>query len=89
VDAAASDPAYEVRSAMTKGEIKESYAVSNSDFKWAAAIAAFAECLKESPYANTDGLSIIEDIVTEKNWLDSDRAEFSALFNKAKPMMLR
>ncbi len=88
VDASASDPAYEVRSTLARSEIKESYAVSNGDLKWAAAMAAFAEILKESPYANADGLSTIEDIVTEKSWLDSDRTEFVALFNKAKPMIL-
>jgi Ca-activated chloride channel family protein len=87
VDATASDPAYEVRSTLTKGEIEESHGAANGDFKWAAAVAAFAEILKESPYTNTDGLSTIEDIVTEKNWLDSDRAEFVTLFNKAKPML--
>jgi Ca-activated chloride channel family protein len=86
VDAAEADPAYEVRSTITTADIKESHGAANGDFKWAAAVAAFAEILKESPYANVDGLSTIEDIVTEKNWLDSDRAEFVTLFNKAKPM---
>jgi Ca-activated chloride channel family protein len=86
VDAAEADPAYEVRSTITTADIKESHGAANGDFKWAAAVAAFAEILKESPYANMDGLSTIEDIVTEKNWLDSDRAEFVTLFNKAKPM---
>ncbi|MCP4197215.1 MAG: DUF3520 domain-containing protein [Proteobacteria bacterium] len=88
VDAGASDPAYEVRSTLTKGEVEESHGAANSDFKWAAAVAAFAEILKQSPYVNPDGLSTIEDIVTAKNWLDSDRAEFVTLFNKAKPMLL-
>jgi Ca-activated chloride channel family protein len=72
---------------MTTSDIEESYGDANGDFKWAAAVAAFAEILKESPYANVDGLSTIEDIVTEKNWLDSDRAEFVTLFNKARPML--
>ncbi len=87
VDATESDPAYEVSATMIASDIKTSHDDASADFKWAAAIAAFAEILKESPYADNEALSTIESIVTSKNWLNSDRAEFAALFKEAKGMI--
>jgi len=87
VDATEEDPAREVREIMEGAQIRSSYQQMDESFRWAVAIAAFAEILKESPYANRDALPEIEGVVKEKTWLDGDRSEFVGLFDRAMEMM--
>lgn len=89
VDATEEDPAYEVSATMTDAEVESSQDQGDDDFRWAVAMAAFAEILKQSPYANLDALSAIEEIITDKDWLDPDRAEFVDLFSLAKTLVLK
>ncbi len=87
VDATEDDPAYEVSSMLIEDQVQSSLSGTDSDFRWVAAIAAFAEILKESPYADLGALDAIESIVKEKSWLDTDRAEFVGLFDQARAML--
>jgi Ca-activated chloride channel family protein len=87
VDATAEDPAYEVSATMTDGAIASGYAEADQDFQWAAAVASFAEILKQSPYADPDGIENIEQIVTAQAERDADRGEFEGLFQKAKLLL--
>jgi Ca-activated chloride channel family protein len=88
VGAQESDPAKEVTQSMVEDEIALSHQEANKDLQWAAAVAAFAEILKESPYANRDVLKTIQGIVTTENWLDGDRQEFKQLFEAAQNLLL-
>jgi Ca-activated chloride channel family protein len=87
VGAATEDPAKEVTTTMTQAEITSSITGADADFQWAAAVATFAEILKNSPYAETSSLPDVQTIVTRENWLDADRAEFRQLFESALPLI--
>ncbi|MCP4678700.1 MAG: DUF3520 domain-containing protein [Deltaproteobacteria bacterium] len=88
VDATEADSAYEVSSTIIEDQVMTSLSGADSDFRWAAAVAAFAEILKESPYADLDAIDGIATIVKEKNWLDEDRVEFVDLFDQARSMLV-
>ena len=61
---------------------------ADGDYRWAAATAAFAEILKESPYARPDLLEGIGNILhADAGTTDPDRAEFVTLFDLARPML--
>jgi Ca-activated chloride channel family protein len=62
---------------------------ADDDLRWAAAVAAFAEILKGSPYADQTALPTIETIANQQKARDADRAEFAALFAKAKALLGR
>ncbi len=87
VDATEQDPAYEVSASMTDGQIEKNSADAVQDFLWAAAVASFAEILKQSPYADSDAIDVIEQIVTAQANRDADRAEFSRLLQAAMPLL--
>jgi Ca-activated chloride channel family protein len=87
VGAAEEDPAKEVSATMTRAEITSSVKAADPGFQWAAAVATFAEILKESPYAVSSSLGDIEAIVATEEWLDADRQEFKDLFLLAKPLI--
>ncbi|MBN2529731.1 MAG: von Willebrand factor type A domain-containing protein [Deltaproteobacteria bacterium] len=86
VDAKATDAAYELRVSATPDVLDHRMSETDPDFQFASAVAAYAEILKESPYANPANLPTIEQIITGTNWLAADRAEFAQLFTKAKAM---
>ena len=89
VDATESDAAFETGRSIPPSAVLADYNQVDDDFKWAVAIAAFAEILKNSPYASFDALPSIEEIVKSKTWLDEDRAEFVSLFDDALDMIER
>ncbi len=55
--------------------------------RWATAVAAFAEILKKSPYADRAFVPMIETIVAQQAVLDADRLEFGQLFARAKALL--
>ncbi len=59
----------------------------DADYQWAVSVAAFAEILKASPYADPDSLPKIRAIVASENWLDRDREEFKELFETAAALL--
>lgn len=82
LDARTEDAATEVRASLTGTAVLSRLDEADEDMQWAAAVAAFAEILKESPFANETSMDKISAIITG-NWLDSDREEFTNLYNSA------
>lgn len=88
--AAESDPAFEVRASLEPTNAAGSYAELDGDFRWAYAVASFAELVKQSPYARPEALPTIADIFhTEGLSNTPDRSEFVALFDKTRPLLER
>jgi hypothetical protein len=50
-------------------------------------VAAFAEVLKRSPYADAAFLPLCEQIFNEQATRDPDRAELASLFARLKPLL--
>lgn len=86
-NATAEDAAKEIQAALAPENIHQELATADDDLAWAAAMAAFAELLKHSPYADTDARSQIQEIVEAQRERDADRAEFAELFGKALPLL--
>lgn len=87
VDADADSPAYEVNQALAADAVAEDPDALDADFRWAVAIASFAELLKESPYANASWLPAIADEFDTQKGRDDARARFTELFTKARPLI--
>jgi Ca-activated chloride channel family protein len=88
VDATETDPAYEVNAHLAPAEVATSYTALDSDFQWALSIAAFAEILKDSPYADATALPIVESVFSDSdNQSDNDRVEFAGLFAQAQALL--
>lgn len=80
LDASETDPAYETSASLGPDDL----GAADPDFLWAAAIAAFAELVKESPYADPAHVERIAAIVAAQAGRDADRARFSALFDRIR-----
>ena len=87
VDATDASPAQELNTALSADQVFETLGVADDDLKWAAAVAAFAELLKKSPYADPASLETTRLIVEGQAQRDMDRAEFSLLLQKALPRL--
>jgi Ca-activated chloride channel family protein len=84
--ASAEDPAHETSASLTPDDVfDELFADTDRDFLWASAMAAFAEILHESPYAELGWLPGIEEIVRAQRSRDADREQFVTLFEAARP----
>ena len=81
------DAAYEVSLGITETEVLSDISDASHDFKWAAAIAAFAEILKGSPYSSLANLAAIDSIVESDPTSTWAREEFASLYAKAKDML--
>jgi Ca-activated chloride channel family protein len=75
-------PAFEVSTSLDANDVEETLGAADTDLQWAAAIAAFAEILKQSPFADRKFLPQIESIVKAQAARDQDRGEFNELFAK-------
>jgi hypothetical protein len=82
------DPAHETSASLTPDDILPADATPDQDVLWASAIAAFAEILKGSPYADRSELPAIGAIVDAQASRDDDRARFAPLFHRAVDMLL-
>ena len=85
VDATEADAAIEVSSSLSPTQIAPAFSAADLDMQWALAIAAFAETLKRSPYADPGHLDVIGNIASAQGSADADRAEFLQLFRLARP----
>lgn len=85
-DATDADRADEVVAALDTDHT-ELTGTPQKDFAWAAAVATFAEILRESPYASLSELDAIAKVVNGQKDRDADRSEFVALFTKARPKL--
>ncbi len=87
LDATESDAAYEVASSLSPDAVLPAFEAADLDLQWAIAVAAYAEILKQSPYAELGHLDIIGQIAAAQAERDADRAEFASLFDKALPLL--
>ena len=78
-DAAAEDPSHELLRSVLAETLGGTV---GADTEYAAAVAAFAEILKESPYANEADLEAIGAIFRAQAERDEDRARMLAAFEK-------
>jgi Ca-activated chloride channel homolog len=79
VDAIDTTPATEIAGSLPSALLTESFQAADPDLQWATAVAALAEILKGSPYADRNFLPTIKAIATAQTGLDADRAEFATL----------
>jgi Ca-activated chloride channel family protein len=85
IDAVESTPAREVGAALAKDNVLAALTGGGAeqDLAWASAVAAYAEILKHSPYANPARLESIRAIVNAQAGRDEGRREFAQLLAKA------
>ena len=81
------DEAFETQQGLSPGEMQSSFADTDSDFQWAAAIAAFAEILKGSPFAHPEAIETIQLIVDSQAGTAADRLEFIGLLQTARTLL--
>jgi Ca-activated chloride channel family protein len=85
VDASTEDPAKEFSSRLKT--LATQLEAADADLRWAVAMAAFAEILKGSPFAERSYLEQIGLIFAEQRERDADRAEFYRLFQLTLPKL--
>lgn len=88
VDATETDPAYEISASLAASALAQLFAQSNEDLQYAAAVAALAEILKESPFADPSKLADIQTVVGAQAAQDGDRQEFDTLLTSAVQLVL-
>ena len=69
---------------LTDADVRARVADASKDFQFAAAVAAFAEILRESPYAKSISLDLVEEIAKASAGNREDRKEFLGLVKKAR-----
>ena len=87
VSATETTPAFEMAASLANHDIAEGLAIADRDLQWAAAVAAFSEILKGSPYADRTQIPVIRQIVETQSQRDEERAEFARLFARAVPLL--
>ncbi|MCA9609252.1 MAG: DUF3520 domain-containing protein, partial [Myxococcales bacterium] len=86
--ATAADLAHETMQSLTPDDVfDELFADTDQDFLWASAMAAFAEILHHSPYADLAWLERIDGIVQAQRTRDDDRAQLVELFESVRPLI--
>ncbi len=73
----------EVSASLNPARLAATMDDADNDLRWAVAVAAFAEILKDSPYADPSSLDTIRSIVRVQRGIDADRREFAALMDAA------
>ncbi len=87
VDAVETTPAHEVKAVVRHDDVDE-LEKADADFRWAAAVAAFAEVLKESPFAEDAHVELVDGIVKGgAAGNDPERQEFIYLFDRTVLML--
>lgn len=87
VGASPEDPAFEVSESLAPEAATTAIDELDDDVLWAAAIAAFAEILKDSPFADRLDLDRIESIVMAQALVDAERALFVEHFLTARILL--
>lgn len=86
-NATSDDAAQEIEAGLAESTILPDVASASADLRWAIAVAALAEILKESPYADRTALPTIESLLKASAGTAADRLELLDLFAKAKPLL--
>ncbi|HET9957222.1 MAG TPA: von Willebrand factor type A domain-containing protein [Polyangiaceae bacterium] len=81
------DAAAEVSSSLSASDVADSSEALDADFKWAVAVASFAEILKQSPYAEPAHLEEIAALIQSARGTAADRMEFETLFKRARALL--
>lgn len=90
LSASADDPAGEVSLGLTPLAISTTFdPLLDADLAWSSALAAFAEILRESPFASRDELARIGEIVRMQATRDEERSRFAAYFEVARGLLSR
>lgn len=89
LDATDATPAVEVNASLAPEGCADSLGTADADLRWTAAVAAFAEILKRSPFADATFLPEIDATVAAQATRDGDRAEFNMLYTLARPRLPR
>lgn len=87
VDATEDDDAYEVAESLAPGDVAAEASELDEDFQWAMAVASFAEVLRGSPYASSELLPEIKDLIEPQAARDADRMEFNTMFDSAVTLL--
>jgi Ca-activated chloride channel family protein len=82
VDAVETTPALEMSTSLSAALLSEELSSADADLQWAGAVAALAEILKTSPYADKTLLPSIRSIAAAQASRDADRTEFGVLLGK-------
>ncbi len=86
--ASESDPAKEVSLSLSSDDLVNAPGAADADFRWAVAVAGFAEILKGSPYAPVDQLATIDELIRDEAYSsDPDKQEFVGLFTTARTLL--
>lgn len=80
------DPATEISASLSPAALALGIE-GDADTRFAAAVAAWAEILKQSPYADRAQLDAIEAVATAQAGRDAGRAEFARLLAAARPRL--
>jgi Ca-activated chloride channel family protein len=83
MDAAASDPSYEVSESLAAADIGQ----ADVDLQWAVAVADFAEVLRLPEAATKSRLNAIDELVRPQASRDDARAEFVSMFDSARSLI--
>lgn len=85
-NATAEDPAEEIDEGLEAVASASALSEASVDLEWAAAVAAFAEILKHSPYAKPEAIETIAALVAGAA-TDGARLEFAGLFSRARELL--
>ena len=83
VGAAEEDPAYQVDASLAAADVSDRAERADCDLQWAAAVAALAERLKQSAFADPAHDEQIRSITTTCEGDDAHRIEFTRLAEQA------
>jgi Ca-activated chloride channel family protein len=86
-DATAEDPAHEVAEGLSPEAVLADPSQADASTRYASAVAAFAEILKESPYADEGELDGIESIFEAQSGADDKRGRMAELFGEARRLL--
>jgi Ca-activated chloride channel family protein len=87
IGAANSDPAIETAASLPFAQLTDQWSLADQDLQWAVAVAALAELLKGSPYADRGFLPVLRGIVAAQATRDADRQEFATLLETILPRL--
>jgi Ca-activated chloride channel family protein len=82
-----SDPASEVTAGFAPDAIASEPSAADADLRWAEAVAAFAELLKGSTFAQHDTLDALGATFEAQRARDQDRAVFADQFKQARALL--
>ncbi len=86
-DASEEDPATQRDFPLYATDVLGDVADASPDLRWAVSIAAFAEILKDSPFADEANLPLIETLTTPLAGADPDRAEFLSILAQTRELL--